>query len=316
MIEVIKERYNKFKALKNSQGKPSKPAKYVISKYITEEEKEYLNKRWKDSDSLNESLSRIVYNITERHRCPVCGKFTEFINKNDQLYRMYCSWECKKKNTDLVKRHRQWCLRKYGVENISQVPGNREKFAKTMIERYGHPNNFSRPEVTESIINKYGTPYVSSLEDVKRKKIETMKQNGSFNKSSVEDNLYAKIKEVYPDTIRQYRDKQRYDWNCDFYIPKLDLFIEYQGFITHNSKPFDNNNYEHINELNNLKEAAARRSNELGQSSVYDSIIKTWTIADPLKRETAKKNNLNFIEIWPDWSEEKIFNEIKQFERN
>ena len=31
---------------------------------------------------------------------------------------------------------------------------------------------------------------------------------------------------------------------------------------------------------------------------MYSHAIETWTISDPLKRKTAIKNNLNWLEFW------------------
>ena len=337
--KTIINNYLKFKELKDSQSKPSKVSKYINSKYITQEEKDYLKNRWEDSSSLSESLYRIVYKLPERHRCPICGKFTEFVNKNVQIWRIYCSWECKVKNTNLVERHKQGCLRKYGVENISQVPGNRDKFAKTMIERYGYPNNFGRPEVNKTLIDKYGTKNVSTLpefkekikqttlnnhgyfpvwndpeirekhkESNKEKEYITKKKNGTLGKSQVEDNLYNILKEKYIDIIHHYKDKERYPFACDFYIPNLDLFIEYQGLWTHGGHPFDSNNENDLQQLELWKTKSKT-------SGYYESAIHVWTEADPLKRETAKKNNINYLEIWPDWTNRKTLDEIRKFEK-
>lgn len=30
----------------------------------------------------------------------------------------------------------------------------------------------------------------------------------------------------------------------------------------------------------------------------YDNAIRVWTVTDPLKRETAKKNGLNWVEVF------------------
>ena len=57
---------------------------------------------------------------------------------------------------------------------------------------------------------------------------------------------------MYPDTIRQYKDS-RYPYNCDFYIPCLDLFIEFQGYWTHGEHPFNPNDINDINRLNLMK---------------------------------------------------------------
>lgn len=79
-----------------------------------------------------------------------------------------------------------------------------------------------------------------------------------------------------------------------FYTDK-DLFIEYNGTIEHNGKPFDPNSIEDLRELESLHNLAAAK----GPRSRYWNIIKWWTQIDPLKLETMRKNQLNFLVIYP-----------------
>lgn len=58
------------------------------------------------------------------------------------------------------------------------------------------------------------------------------------------------------DIIYQYSDKERYPFNCDFYVKSKDLFIEVNYFWTHGTEPFNENNPEHIKKLNEWKEKA------------------------------------------------------------
>ena len=44
----------------------------------------------------------------------------------------------------------------------------------------------------------------------------------------------------------------------------------------------------------------------------YQQAINVWTISDPLKRETAKKNNLNYLEIFS-CNENDILNQINDY---
>ena len=113
-------------------------------------------------------------------------------------------------------------------------------------------------------------------------------KNNSFGKSKQEDTIYEKIKEVYPDVIRQYKDKIRYPYNCDFYIPEIDLFIEYQGYYTHGKHPFNINN-------ENDKELMEKYINKYGNNNQQYTI---WCVKDVEKRNTAKNNNLNYIELF------------------
>ena len=113
-------------------------------------------------------------------------------------------------------------------------------------------------------------------------------KNNSFGKSKQEDTIYEKIKEVYPDVIRQYKDKIRYPYNCDFYIPEIDLFIEYQGYYTHGKHPFNINN-------ENDKELMEKYITKYGNN---DQQYTIWCVKDVEKRNTAKNNNLNYIELF------------------
>ena len=59
------------------------------------------------------------------------------------------------------------------------------------------------------------------------------KKNGTYKKSKKEDECYELLIKKYDNVIRQYRDENRYPFNCDFYIPNEDLFIEFNGYWTH-----------------------------------------------------------------------------------
>ena len=56
-----------------------------------------------------------------------------------------------------------------------------------------------------------------------------MKKNNSYGKSREEDNYYKQLLSIYSseDIVRQYYDKERYPFHCDFYIKSEDLFIEF-----------------------------------------------------------------------------------------
>ena len=54
-----------------------------------------------------------------------------------------------------------------------------------------------------------------------------------------------------------------------------------------------------MKEIEIIKEKSLKRKQITGKNiSRYDSIIYTWSIKDVLKRETAKQNNLNYLEFF------------------
>ena len=55
--------------------------------------------------------------------------------------------------------------------------------------------------------------------------------------------------------------------------------------------PYDQNNPEHQEVLKKWKQKAIN-------SKQYEYAIRVWTVRDPLKRKTAKDNDLNWIEFF------------------
>ncbi len=175
----------------------------------------------------------------------------------------------------------------------------------TNINRYGGTNPFCSKEIYDkgksTCLRKYGEENYSktkegkarlsnilSSKEVQDKINETKKKHKSFASSKPEEELYLYIKEKFPLVERQYRD-ERYPWNCDFYIPELDLFLELQGTWTHGKHPY---NPESIEDQGILMEWKNRNTR------YYDNAIRCWTISDVKKRNKAKENNLNFHEVW------------------
>lgn len=122
---------------------------------------------------------------------------------------------------------------------------------------------------------------------------ETHKKNNSFNTSNPEKKLYEELLESYKGKtiLREYKDKERYPYYCDFYVVEDDLFIELNAHWTHGGKPFDENDEECIAQLNEWKIKAK-------QSKFYEIAINTWTVRDVEKMKCAKEHNLNYKVIY------------------
>lgn len=291
----------------------------------------YIKERYKDSDDLKENLFRIHYHIDVRPTCKCCGGPTLFTGRQNLIYQRFCSNSCAGKGTDRGKqwfenqrKHnkekygiennfdlpwlkkdrirakiRQTCLRKYGVECNLGAEIVKNKIKETFQEKYGVDNPLSlkenRNKGKEKIIKKYGVDNPYKIPDVinriKEKSYITKKVNHTFNTSKPEEELYLYTKEKFPDIKRQYKDKERYPFCCDFYIPSLDLFLELNGMWTHGGHPYDFNSIEDQEKLNEWREKSVN-------SKFYESAVITWSIRDVKKREFAKNNNLYFKEVW------------------
>ena len=61
--------------------------------------------------------------------------------------------------------------------------------------------------------------------------------------------------------------------------------------MTHGGHPFDSTNNDDLLLLEQWKSK---------NTEFYNNAVIVWTVRDVLKRETAKKNNLNYIEVFTD----------------
>ena len=119
-----------------------------------------------------------------------------------------------------------------------------------------------------------------------------MRLNNSFNTSKPEELYYKKLLNSYSveDIVRQYLS-DIYPFKCDFYIKSEDKYIELNLHWTHGGKPYNPNDIECQNQLLKWQEKAKT-------SHFYENAIYNWTVRDVNKRNIAKTNNLNYVEIF------------------
>lgn len=130
-------------------------------------------------------------------------------------------------------------------------------------------------------------------EQILLKQNNTKRENKSFNTSQPEEEYYEELCKEYgsENVKRQYYDAERYPYNCDFYIPSEDLFIELNKHWSHGGHFFDCDNK---NDLQQLEEWEEKAKNSL----YYKKAIYVWTKSDIAKRQIAKNNNLNILFVY------------------
>ena len=202
-------------------------------------------------------------------------------------------------------------LEKYGEEYYSQTIECKERMRKTWIDKYGGVG-YASPEMQDKMkllcLEKFGVEnyaqseeYHEKYQDVLAKRLETMRKNHTFKTSKTEKELEIELREIFPDLRTQYKS-ELYPFKCDFYIPSLDLYIEYNGTWLHGWCFYDENNEENRNTLEKWKNASKH-------SGFYKTAIETWTVRDILKLNTAIENNLNYI-AW--FNEEQAYDWIER----
>lgn len=255
-------------------------------------------------------------------------KLKEIQNKAKQTCIDRYSVEYAMQNNDIKQKNKETCLKKYGVEYVTQTELFKQKSKESCLEKYGVEYTFQvdtfREKTIKTCLEKYGVDHPMKSDIVKNKVMHTcllhygvehptqnkkimlkafdarIKSMEGHRFSKKEDEIYNYLITIDKDTKRQYYS-ELYPFHCDFYLPNFDVYIEYQGMWTHGKHPFNKDNNEDKILLKDWKNKALN-------SKFYKSAIENWTITDPLKRETAKDNKLNYLEIFPKDSFKDIIN--------
>ena len=216
-------------------------------------------------------------------------------------------------NKDIIIKSKQTKFDIYGNENFT----NHQKAYNTKLEKYGNGNYTNYKQIKQTNLEKYGCENVFCLKEVKEKTKETnlkkygnetflgsnehknnillymnksyitKKRNKSFNTSKYEEIIYQKLLSKYVVVYRQYKS-DLYPYACDFYIPEIDTYIEYNGWWGHGKEPF----------IGNDEQLEKVKLWESKNTSQYNRAIDNWTKRDVLKRNTANNNNLNYLEFF------------------
>lgn len=216
------------------------------------------------------------------HTCPECKN--DFFAKQN---RIYCSKKCSCIANQTVKQEK--LKENYGKAERSLVMKRTWEEQKDEILTKRNTQEYLEKLSKIMVVRSRDTWDGKTEEDIHeivKKTHETKKQNNSYGKSIEEDNIHEMLLEKYKDVQRQYSDEERYPFSCDFYIPSLDLFIEYQGSWTHGKEPYNGAN---------VPDDWVEKSKT---SIYYKNAIKVYKESDRLKREFALNNDLNFLELW------------------
>ena len=212
----------------------------------------------------------------------------EYSSQNDIIKRKISTTlknktNCEKK--EIQRKRKNTNFKKFGNENVFSF--HSDEWNNIMILKYENENYNNRLKAKVTCLERYDCENPMQLEYVKGKVYQSKKNNNSFNRSKIEEQLSQYFIDNNINFIYQYRSEQ-YPFNCDLYFPEKDLYVEIQGHWTHGFKPFENTE-------DDRKKVECWKSKN---TKFYDHAIETWTIRDVQKRETAKQNNLNWIEIF------------------
>ena len=301
--------------------------KYVVqSKEVKEKSKQTCLEKYgvTNGGGSKQALEKIKETIKEKYGTEFFYQSNHFKEKSKQTCLEKYGVTNGGGSKQALEKIKETNLKRRGVEYVFQDKSIREKMRESLIKKYGVDHNLKSKEIQEIIkqtnLKLYGCENPMQNEAIIQKGIDTKRKKHTFNVSKPEEELYLYIKEKIPSVIRQYQD-YRYSWSdklnrihhylCDFYIPELDLFIEFNGFPCHGPHSYNPDSKED----QELVEKWKLRYKD-GKHPLYKRMINGWTISDVKKRKIAKENNLNYYEFWTLEEAKKFIDNLKIYLEN
>lgn len=188
-------------------------------------------------------------------------------------------------------------LRKISLKLKSRTKEQlKETYKKSLSTKIKNDTLPSSNKVRNKIKITFLNKTIEEKDNIKRKIYETKKKNGTLGgyRSKSEIRCYEKVKVRFNKAEYSYYDEERYPFNCDIYVPELDLFIECHFGVYHHYHPFNDNNIGDLVELSKMHTIINSPYYLDDQKKFYKNIINCWVDKDKLKLKTFQDNKLNY----------------------
>lgn len=180
--------------------------------------------------------------------------------------------------------------------SLKQKAAHSTDHFKILIRQINIDYQKNLPQEQKDIANKKRSDTLKNLWVVKHDELlSQMRDSRIKNKQNQgkkicrtyqEQKIYDCLIQAYPNLIYDQKIDDRYPFFVDFYIPDLDLFIEYQGHPAHGLRPYNKDDSRCLQECYKL----------------YGGWLDMYCNGDVNKYNIAVENKINLIRIYPNIS--------------
>lgn len=158
----------------------------------------------------------ISHDIHNHPTCKSCGTDTKWQRLWDVGYQTYCSTRCKNLDPNQQSAAKRGMLKKYGVYNISQVPGIHEKKQNTWLRNYGVDHPAKSDEIKEKTkqtnLDRYGVAHAMKLDIYQEKAKRTNNDRYGYD-------YVQQVPQIKAKSVKSFNDKYDRDNYTQQHIP-------------------------------------------------------------------------------------------------
>ena len=182
--------------------------------------------------SFYERIYCLKNNIIEKEKCSECGVNEVKFNVNQNKYIM-CSSKCSNNSEKRHSSRKQNCLEKYGVDHYSKTKEYKEKYEKTMLEKYGKKHNWIKDEnedlrnCDKTKIKNHGSLSYNNIEKTKETNLENHNKEYYFETNKFQEKSKKTKFERYGDehyvNLEKYKKTciKKYGYDNSFKVPEI-----------------------------------------------------------------------------------------------
>lgn len=166
--------------------------------------------------NFSEIIYFIMYDLKHKPKC-TCGKKVKYISYTIG-YNQFCSNKCKANDKNLqqkkLKKYKETCIEKYGVDNISKLEEIKQKKIQTSLNNYGVKYNTQRSEMKKLLSDLLKT------EERQKKLIDGCVEKFGVTRYAKSIEGRNKAKKMYYEN--RYERIKQYGLENNFILKKID----------------------------------------------------------------------------------------------
>lgn len=170
-------------------------------------------------------------------------------------------------NEDIKLKIKNTVRKKYGVDNVAQAEKIKNKARQTCLE-------------------KYGVEYSLQSIEIREKGYQTLKENDSFSKSK-EEEFFMDYLKIFDSDIEAQKKHPTLNHIIDYYMPKYNLWIQYDGTYWH-GKTIRKNISSRTDKIKKIQ-----KRDEL-QNKCIPNMVRFWS--DDVFNSIKNNSIIDFIE--------------------
>lgn len=244
-------------------------------------------------------VDRVQKGMIDKYGKPSPQQVPEIRKKTEEINIKRYGFKTPSENPEIQEKIEITNIEKYGTITPFQNEDVKAKIKETVKKRYGVDNIAQSEKIKnkarQTCMERYGVEYSLQSEEIREKGYQTLKEKGSFSKSQ-EEEFFLDYLRIFDPDVETQKKHPILKHIIDFYMPKYDLWVQYDGTYWHGktkrkNKSSRTNKIEKVKKRDELQNKTIMNLVRFWSDDIYNS-IKNNTIINLIETKLKEKSNI------------------------